>query len=65
MQEGDRSIELYLGLLGAGDGKVDRAQGVAGVSLDLVSRFARAAPERDDHQTGTEVPEARTTCALH
>jgi hypothetical protein len=65
MQEGDCVIELHLGLLGAGDGKVDSAQGVAGVLLDLASRFAREAPKQDDHQTGTEVQEARMTCAPH
>ncbi len=65
MQESDRSIELHLGLFGAGDGKVNRAQGVTGMLLDLASRFSRAAPKQDDHQTGTEVQEDRTTCAPH
>jgi hypothetical protein len=65
MQEGDRPIELHLGLLGAGDGEANRAQGVAGVLLNLASRFARAAHKQDDHQTGSEVQEDRTMCALH
>jgi hypothetical protein len=63
MQEGDRSIELHLGLFGAGDGKVDRAQRVAGVLLDLGSRFARDAPEHDDHQTDIETKEDGMTGA--
>ena len=33
VQEGDRAIELHLGWCGAGDGKVDRAQEVAGMLL--------------------------------
>ena len=65
MQEGDRSIELHLGWFGAGDGKVNRAQEVAGVLLDLASRFARAAREQDDHQTGTQGEEGATRCFLH
>jgi hypothetical protein len=64
MKEGDRAIELHLGLLGAGDGKVNRAQGVAGVLLDMVSCFTRAAPEQDENQTGNDVREDRTTSAL-
>jgi hypothetical protein len=64
MQEGGCSVELHLGLFGAADGKVDRAQGVAGVLLDLASRFAREAPEQDDHQTGDEGQEATARCAL-
>jgi len=65
MQEGDRSIELHLGLFGAGDGKVNRAQAVAGVLIDLASRFAREAPKQDEYQTGSEPKEDRTTYALH
>jgi hypothetical protein len=47
MQQGDRPIELRLGLFGAGDGKVNPAQRVAGVLLDLAARFARAAPKQN------------------
>ena len=65
MQEGDRAIELHLGLLGAGDGKVNRAKGVAGVLLGLAFCVTCAAPQQHDHQTGSDVPEDRTTNALH
>jgi hypothetical protein len=65
MQEGDRAIELHLGLLGAGDGKVNRAKGVAGVLLDLASCFTCAAPKQDDHQTGSDVQEDRKTSAFY
>jgi hypothetical protein len=64
MQEGDRAIELHLDWLGAGDGKVNRAQGVAGVLLNLASCFTREAPKQDD-QTGSDVQEDRTTNALY
>ena len=57
MQEGDRSVEFRLGLFGAADGKVNRAQRMIGVWLGLSSRFARSAGEQDDHQTGTEAEE--------
>jgi hypothetical protein len=40
MQEGNRPIELRLGLLGAGDRKVNRAQGMVSMLLNLASRFA-------------------------
>jgi hypothetical protein len=65
VQEGDGSIELHLGWFGAGDGKANRAQGVARVLLDLASRFARNARKQADHQTGTPVQEAGMTCAPH
>jgi hypothetical protein len=65
MQQGDRPIEFRLGLFGAGDGKVNPAQGVAGVLLDLAARFARAAPKQNSHQTGAQVQEDRTTSAIH
>jgi hypothetical protein len=65
MKEGDRSIEFHLSLFRAGDGKVNRAQGVAGVLLDLAAHFAHAASKRDDHHTDTEVQEDTTRCALY
>jgi hypothetical protein len=52
-------------LLDAADRKVDGAQGMAGVLLDLSSRFVCEAADQDDHQTGTEIPKDWTTCALH
>ena len=54
MQEGDRAIELHLGLLGTGDGKVNRAQGVAGVLLKLVCAVTGARPKEHDHLSGGE-----------
>jgi hypothetical protein len=63
MQEGDRAIELPLGLFGAGDGKGNRAHGVVGVLLDLAARFAREAPKQDDYQTGSDGQEDRTASA--
>jgi hypothetical protein len=42
MQEGNRPIELHLGLFGAGDGEVNRAQGMAGVLRYLVFGFVCA-----------------------
>ena len=63
MQEGDRPIELHLGLFGAGNGKVNRAQGMAGVLVDLASHFAHATPKQDEHHT--EVQDDTTKCALH
>jgi hypothetical protein len=65
MQEGDRPVELYLGSFGAGDGKVNGAQGMAGVLLGLASGFARESPKHDNHQTGTEVQDDTTSCALY
>jgi hypothetical protein len=65
MQEGDRAIELHLGLFGARDAKVNRAQGVVGVLLDLASCGARTAPKQDEHQAGSEVRGYRMTGALH
>lgn len=57
MQERDCAIELLLGLPGAGNKNVDRAQGVS-VLLDRVSRFARAASEQEeDHQACSAVQE--------
>jgi hypothetical protein len=63
MQQGDRTIELHLGVFGAADGKVNRAQGVAGVLLNPA--FHSAAAKQENHQSGSEVQEDRTTCALH
>jgi hypothetical protein len=65
MQEGDRPIKLHLGLFGAVDGKGHRIRGMVGVLLHLISRFAGAASKQDEHQTGTEVQENRTRCALY
>jgi hypothetical protein len=65
MQEGNRSIELYLSLFRAGDGKVSRAQGVAGMLLDLAPRFAGVASKQDDYQTDSEAPKDTTDCAFH
>jgi hypothetical protein len=53
MQEGDSSIEFRLGLFGAGDGKVNLAQRVAGMLLD--AHFACGAPSRNQQQNGTKV----------
>ena len=64
VQEGHRLIELPLGLFRAGDGKVNRAQDVAGVLLHPAFWSARAARKRDDHQTDTEVMEGITRCTV-
>jgi hypothetical protein len=64
MQKSDRAIELHLGLFGAGYGKVNRAQGVAGVLPDLASSFTRTFPMQDDHQTGSDIREHTATVAL-
>jgi hypothetical protein len=42
MQERNRPIELHLGLFGAADGEVNRAQGMAGVLRNLVFCFVCA-----------------------
>jgi hypothetical protein len=55
MQEGDSSIEFRLGLFGAGDGKVNLAQRVAGVLHDVAAHFACGAPSRNQQQNGTKV----------
>ena len=65
MQQGDRPIEFLLGLFGAGDGKVNPAQRVAGVLLDLAARFARAAPKQNSRQTGAQVKKGRTMSAIY
>jgi hypothetical protein len=65
MQEGDRPIELHLGLFGARNGKVSRAQGVAGVLVGLASHFAHASPKQDGHHTGTDAQDDTTRCALN
>jgi len=61
MQQGDGSIEFPLGLLRAANGKVNRAQVVAGVLRDLASLFAPTAPQQD-HHGGTGVEENPTSC---
>jgi hypothetical protein len=65
MQQGDRSIEFRLGCFGASNGKVNHAQGVAGVLVNLGSPLARAARKQDKHESGTGVQEKRTASALH
>jgi hypothetical protein len=65
MQQGDRTIELHLGVFGTGDGKVNCAHGVAGMLLNPASRSTCAAAKQEDHQSGSEVQEDRTTCPLH
>lgn len=65
MQEGNRLIELHLSLFRAGDGEVSRTQGVAGMVLDLASRFVREASKRDDYQTDSEAQEDTTKGAFH
>jgi hypothetical protein len=65
MQEGDGMIEIRLGLLGAGDGKDNRAQRMVCMLMGLASRSTRTATKQDDHQSGAEVKENRTNCMLH
>jgi hypothetical protein len=43
MQEGNRPIELHLGVFAAGDGEVNDAQGMAGMLRSFVFRFVCAA----------------------
>jgi hypothetical protein len=64
VQESDRSIELHLALLGAGDGKINGTQGMPCVLLGLAACFARAARKQGDHQTGASAKEDGTTSAL-
>jgi hypothetical protein len=64
MQEGDRPIELHLGLFGAANGKINLAQGMAVVLEDLASRFAHASPKQDGHHTGTDAQDDTARCAL-
>jgi hypothetical protein len=45
MEQGDGPVEFRLGLVRAGDGELDLAQGVAGVFLGLAPRLAREATE--------------------
>jgi len=47
MQQGDAPIELHLGLLGAGDAKVNGSEGMAGVFLDLTHSVARKESGQD------------------
>jgi hypothetical protein len=65
MQEGGRSIELDLGLFGAGDRKVNPAQVVAGMVFDWTPRFARASPKQNSNQTGTQEHGDGTTTIIH
>jgi hypothetical protein len=65
MQEGYPSMELHLSLFRAGDGKVNRAQGVAGMLLDLASRIVRAGLLQDDKQAESEAQDNTMRCAFH
>jgi hypothetical protein len=49
MQEGGRSIEFLLGLCGAGNLKVDFAEGV--VAVRLARRFDREGQTQEDDQS--------------
>jgi hypothetical protein len=50
VKQGDRAIELDLGLFGAGDGEVNRAQGVLGVTLHLPARLDCSDTDQDHHE---------------
>jgi len=54
-----------LGLFGAGNGKVNRAQAMAGVLVDPASHFAHATPKQDDHHPDTAIQDDTTSCALY
>jgi hypothetical protein len=64
MQQGDGSIELFLGFFGAADGEVNGAQGVAGVLVDRDIPSARAARKQDGRQSRTDMLENRSRSAL-
>src|SRR6185437_14323988 len=65
MQEGDRSIEFHLGPCRAADGKVNRAQRVAGVLPGLTSCYAHAAQPRENHQADCEAHDVARIRAIH
>jgi hypothetical protein len=65
MQEDNCPIEFHLSLFRAGDGKVNSAQGVAGMLWDLASRVVRAGLKQDDRQNNPETKEDTMKCAFH
>ena len=65
MQKGDRAIELHLSLFRTTDGKVNRAQGMAGVMLEPACLFLRAFRRQSDQQADSEAQEGTKERVFH
>ena len=64
MQERNRSVELSSGLFRTGDGKVNHAQRVVGMLMNLASRLARVARKQDEDQTYSQTTKDLKNCAF-
>jgi hypothetical protein len=65
MEESNPSIEFHLSFFRAGDFKINRAQGVISMLLDLSSNFSTRTRKQDERQTESATQKILTMWLFH